>query len=199
MAISKPGKVLLHKIPLHFVHEKVSGGGKKGVDQSIPLVPFIDFLITLVVFLLMSFSASGELVAQQPSITMPSAEHATPLEVAPIIAIDDRAVTLDGTRVADSATLAANAVRRCEVHKIEADRKACVSMARGEGEVAGTAATALIDWIPDAAIGNIVNTWPAGIHSVRASGLGLLAEESFEAIIRDYIRETPYAVTLPIR
>ena len=65
--------------------------------------------------------------------------------------------------------------------------------------MAGTAATALIDWIPDAAIGNIVNTWPAGIHSVRASGLGLLAEESFEAIIRDYIRETPYAVTLPIR
>ena len=41
----------------------------------------------------------------------------------------------------DAATLAANAVRRCEVHKIEADRKACVSMARGEGEVAGTAAT----------------------------------------------------------
>ena len=53
MAIAKPGKVLLHKIPLHFVHEKVAGGGKKGVDQSIPLVPFIDFLITLVVFLLM--------------------------------------------------------------------------------------------------------------------------------------------------
>ncbi|MCB9629192.1 MAG: biopolymer transporter ExbD [Sandaracinaceae bacterium] len=115
MAIAKPGKVLLHKIPLHFVHEKVSGGGKKGVDQSIPLVPFIDFLITLVVFLLMSFSASGELVAQQASITLPTAQNATPLEVAPIIAIDDRAVTLDGTRVADSATLAANA----DVSRIE--------------------------------------------------------------------------------
>ena len=115
MAIAKPGKVLLHKIPLHFVHEKVAGGGKKGVDQSIPLVPFIDFLITLVVFLLMSFSASGELVAQQPSITMPTADHTSPLEVAPIISIDDRAVTLDGTRVADAATLAANA----DVSRIE--------------------------------------------------------------------------------
>ena len=99
MAIAKPGKVLLHKIPLHFVHEKVAGGGKKGVDQSIPLVPFIDFLITLVVFLLMSFSASGELVAQQPSITMPTADHTSPLEVAPIISIDDRAVTLDGKKL----------------------------------------------------------------------------------------------------
>jgi biopolymer transport protein ExbD len=115
MAIAKPGKVLLHHIPLRFVHDKVSGGGKKGVDQSIPLVPFIDFLITLVVFLLMSFSASGELVAQQASITLPTAHHATPLEIAPIIAIDDRAVTLDGTRVADSATLAANA----DVSRIE--------------------------------------------------------------------------------
>lgn len=40
-----------------------------------------------------------------------------------------------------AATLAANAVRRCDVHKIEADRKACVRMAHGEGEVAGTPAT----------------------------------------------------------
>ncbi len=44
-------------------------------------------------------------------------------------------------RTESATTLAANAVLRCEVHKIEADRKACVSMARGEGEVAGTAAT----------------------------------------------------------
>jgi len=44
-------------------------------------------------------------------------------------------------RTEDAVTLAANALRRCEVHKVEADRKACKSMARGEGEVAGTAAT----------------------------------------------------------
>lgn len=72
-------------------------------------------------------------------------------------------------------------------------------MAAALERVAGTAATALIDWIPDAAIGNIVNTWPARIHSVRASGLGLLPDESFEDIIRDYIRETPYAVSLLLR
>ncbi|NDP64416.1 D-erythronate dehydrogenase [Polaromonas sp.] len=72
-------------------------------------------------------------------------------------------------------------------------------MAAALERVAGAAATALIDWIPDPAIGNIVNTWPARIHSVRASGLGLLPEENFENIIRDYIRETPYAVSLPIR
>lgn len=72
-------------------------------------------------------------------------------------------------------------------------------MAAALERVAGTAATDLIDWVPDPAIGNIVNTWPARIHSVRAGGLGLEAEDSFEEIIRDYIRETPHAVKLSIR
>ncbi|MEM7604806.1 MAG: biopolymer transporter ExbD [Myxococcota bacterium] len=109
MPVHVPGKVLLHHIPLKFVRDKVAGGGKKSVDQSLPLVPFIDFLITLVVFLIMSFSASGELVAQKASITMPSASNTETLEIAPIVAIDDRVVTLDGTQVADTSTLAQDA------------------------------------------------------------------------------------------
>ena len=72
-------------------------------------------------------------------------------------------------------------------------------MAAALERVAGTAASGLIDWTLDEGIGNIVKTWPARIHSVRAGNLGLLAEESFDDIIRDYIRETPYAVKLPIR
>ncbi len=72
-------------------------------------------------------------------------------------------------------------------------------MAAALERVAGTAATALIDWSPDPAIRNIVKTWPARIHAVRARGLGLLPEDTFEEIIREYIRENPYAVELPIR
>ncbi|MDH5491461.1 MAG: biopolymer transporter ExbD [Myxococcales bacterium] len=105
MAIHTPGKVLLHHIPLKFVNDKVAGGGKKSVDQSIPLVPFIDFLITLVVFLLMSFSASGELIAQQPSISLPTVTNTEQLETAPVISIDAEVVTLDGDRVAVTGTL----------------------------------------------------------------------------------------------
>jgi nucleoside-diphosphate-sugar epimerase len=72
-------------------------------------------------------------------------------------------------------------------------------MAAALERVAGPAATALIDWTPDPAIRNIVKTWPARIHAVRAGGLGLLPEESFEDIIREYIRGNPYAVKLPVR
>ncbi len=71
-------------------------------------------------------------------------------------------------------------------------------MAAALARVAGPAATALIDWTPDPAIGNIVKTWPARVNTVRARGLGLLPEESFEEIIREYIRENPYAVKLSL-
>jgi biopolymer transport protein ExbD len=115
MPINRPGRVLLRNVPLEFVAKKVQGHGSKGVNTEIPLVPFIDFLIVLVVFLLISFSASGELLAQKPNLTMPKAEHVVNLEIAPVIAVDSIVVTLDGRRMADTATLAADArVERIE-------------------------------------------------------------------------------------
>lgn len=115
MPIHKPEKVLLHHIPLKFVRSKVAGGGRKALDANIPLVPFIDFLITLVVFLLSSFSASGELIAQRAGLTMPNASNAIDLELAPIVQIDSNVITLDGRRMADVATLAqAAGVERIE-------------------------------------------------------------------------------------
>jgi biopolymer transport protein ExbD len=115
MAIHRPGKVLLTQVPLTFVRKKVTGGGKKSVDHEIPLVPFIDFLVTLVVFLLTSFSASGELMAQQPNLKMPNAKNTVDLEVQPIIAINPDVITLDGRRMADTRTLAQEArVERLE-------------------------------------------------------------------------------------
>jgi biopolymer transport protein ExbD len=123
MPIRKPGKVLLRGVPLEFVSKKVTGHGGKAMNAEIPLVPFIDFLIVLVVFLLISFSASGELLAQKPNLTMPKAGNVVNLEVAPVVAIDNIVVTLeiapviaidsvvvtlDGRRMADTATLASS-------------------------------------------------------------------------------------------
>jgi biopolymer transport protein ExbD len=108
MPVYKPGKVLLREVPLQFVSKKVTGHGRKATNVDIPLIPFIDFLIVLVVFLLISFSASGELLAQRPNLTMPKAGNVVNLEIAPIIAIDPIVVTLDGRRMADTATLAAD-------------------------------------------------------------------------------------------
>jgi biopolymer transport protein ExbD len=106
--VSKPGKELLKNISLRFVAGKVGGHGRKSTNIDISLIPFIDFLIVLVVFLLISFSASGELLAQKPNLQMPKAEHVINIETAPVVAIDTVVVTLDGRRMADTATLAAD-------------------------------------------------------------------------------------------
>jgi biopolymer transport protein ExbD len=108
MPINMPGKVLLRNVPLEFVSKKVSGHGAKAVDVSIPLIPFIDFLIVLVVFLLISFSASGELLAQKANLKMPKASNVVDIDISPVIAVDPVVITLDGRRMADTATLAAD-------------------------------------------------------------------------------------------
>jgi biopolymer transport protein ExbD len=119
MSVAKPQPQLLHHIPLAFVRKRASGAGRKGVDTQIPLVPFIDFLIVLVVFLLSSFSASGELPAAR--VSLPSAANATDLELAPILAIDAQSVTLDGRRMADTHTLAASTAGMQRIETLVAD------------------------------------------------------------------------------
>jgi biopolymer transport protein ExbD len=126
MAIKRPQPELLRTIPLRFVRARVSGHGRKEVDHQIPLIPFIDFLIVLVIFLLMSFSASGELVAQQPTIKMPDANNTQQIEISPIIAVDERVITLDGSRVADTQTQGQSAqVDRIEplISGLEAEKR----------------------------------------------------------------------------
>jgi nucleoside-diphosphate-sugar epimerase len=72
-------------------------------------------------------------------------------------------------------------------------------MAAALERVAGKAGTALLDWTPDAAILRLVKTWPGNVASARANGLGLQADTDFESIVREYIRENPGAVKLPLQ
>ncbi|MCA9608819.1 MAG: biopolymer transporter ExbD [Myxococcales bacterium] len=105
MAIRAPGARLLRDVPFRFIEAR--GREKRSVDAQITLVPFIDFLLTVVVFLLMSFSSSGEITVLPG---LPDAEHgATDATIAPVIAIDADQVTIDGRRVADTRALLADA------------------------------------------------------------------------------------------
>lgn len=107
MSIRRPDRTLFRSLGLRFVRSRLLGGAKRPLDAPIPLVPFIDFLITLVVFLLSSFS-SGEIAAAHPNLVVPTATSAVDLELAPIVAIDDRVILLDGRRMTDVATVAAS-------------------------------------------------------------------------------------------
>jgi D-erythronate 2-dehydrogenase len=56
--------------------------------------------------------------------------------------------------------------------------------------VAGPAVSALVGWQPDEAIAVLVRGWPARLSTARAAALGLSPDDSFEAIVRAYIRDT---------
>jgi len=94
--ISVPGRRLLTHLPLEFVRKKVAGGGGKAVNHEIPLIPFIDFLLCIVLFLLASFSASGELPLDK-SIKLPSAENVEDMKEAPLVAITGTQILVDGS------------------------------------------------------------------------------------------------------
>src|SRR4051812_2028338 len=93
--ISVPGRRLLAHVSLEFVGKKVSGGGHKGVNHEIPLIPFIDFLLCIVLFLLASFSASGELPVDK-SVRLPSADNVEDMTLAPMIAVAGQVILVDG-------------------------------------------------------------------------------------------------------
>jgi biopolymer transport protein ExbD len=93
--ISVPGRRLVHHIPLNFVRKKVSGGGQRAVNTELPLVPFIDFLLCIVLFLLASFSATGELPVDK-NVKLPSAQNVDDMVEAPMVAITGSQILVDG-------------------------------------------------------------------------------------------------------
>jgi D-erythronate 2-dehydrogenase len=78
-------------------------------------------------------------------------------------------------------------------------RTSVAEMAAALERVAGKAATDLLDWTPDPAILKLVKTWPGNVAYERARALGLHADTDFESVVRDYIRENPGAVKVPLR
>jgi biopolymer transport protein ExbD len=93
--VSVPGRRLLHHVPLEFVLKKVAGGGQRAVNQELPLVPFIDFLLCIVLFLLASFSATGELPVDK-NVKLPSAQNVDDMVEAPMVAITGSQILVDG-------------------------------------------------------------------------------------------------------
>lgn len=101
--IESPGPHLGHEVPLKFVQK--GAHGKKSGYAELNLTSMVDMLTILVVFLLMTFSASGELLTVSKNIVMPEAQNFRNLERAAIIAVSNEIVTLDGRPVADAQEL----------------------------------------------------------------------------------------------
>jgi biopolymer transport protein ExbD len=105
MPISSPGPHLYHSIHLEAAQAKLSHTGRKAIFQELNLVAYIDMMTVLVIFLLMTFQANGEILFIQKNITLPDAHNWSDLERAPVIGVTKDVVTLDGRQVATGEEL----------------------------------------------------------------------------------------------
>lgn len=106
MPVHKAGARLYHSVPFkHLVKKAGSGAGARSSNISLNLVPFVDMMTMLVCFLLMVFSASGELLQAQRGLDLPIADSKQTLQQAPVIIVTKSEITYQGQLVAtvDSA------------------------------------------------------------------------------------------------
>ena len=96
---------LYHSVTLEVAKAKLSHAGRKSLDAPLNLVAYIDMMTMLVIFLLMSFSATGEILFVQKNIVLPNAQNWAELERAPVIGVSKDVVTLDGSQVATADDL----------------------------------------------------------------------------------------------
>ncbi len=112
--ISIPGRRLLHHVKPGFVRKKVAGGGGRALNTEIPLIPFIDFLLCIVLFLLASFSATGELPVDK-NVKLPNAENVIDMTDAPMVAITGTQIIVDGSAAGSTrAIIEANRMQRVD-------------------------------------------------------------------------------------
>jgi biopolymer transport protein ExbD len=101
MAIKTPGK----RPSPRFEKSKVIGGkfghGRKGTNSDLQLTSMVDMFTLLVIFLLANFSATGDVLFMSKEIQLPTASHGTEIERAPVVAITDQFIGLEGQKVVD--------------------------------------------------------------------------------------------------
>jgi biopolymer transport protein ExbD len=105
MAIVQPGK----RPAKRFERSKVLGGkisrGRRATNAELNVVPMVDMMTMLVIFLLQQFSATGEVLYMQKDIRLPDARHGQLIEAAPVVAVSAEQVVVTGQKVADIADL----------------------------------------------------------------------------------------------
>jgi biopolymer transport protein ExbD len=84
----------------HLVRQSGSASGGRASNISLNLTPFVDMMTILVCFLLMVFSATGQLLQAQKGLDLPIAQSRDTLQQAPVIIVTKSEITYQGQLVA---------------------------------------------------------------------------------------------------
>ena len=105
MPVHSPGPRLYSAVPFKYLAQGARGGAGRKVDVFLNVTPFVDMMTILVTFLLMVFSASGELISAQRGLVLPNAVIQSKLKRSPIIIVTRDTITFNGQRVGDVAQI----------------------------------------------------------------------------------------------
>jgi len=101
MPIVAPGK----RPAKRFEKSKILGGKfsrtHKSTNAELNVVPMVDMMTMLVIFLLQQYSAAGEVLFMQKDIKLPDAQHGQMIEMAPVVAVSADQVVVTGVKVAE--------------------------------------------------------------------------------------------------
>jgi biopolymer transport protein ExbD len=84
---------------------KGGAGGKRNMNIHLNLTPFVDMMTILVTFLLMVFSATGQILQAQKGLELPTAESKDVLQTAPIIVLTGTEISYQGQLIATVASV----------------------------------------------------------------------------------------------
>src|SRR5436189_5950779 len=101
MPVHSAGPRLYNSVPFkHLVRKSGSSASAKATNISLNLTPFVDMMTILVTFLLMVFSATGQLLQAQKRLELPMAESRDTLQLAPVIIVTNSDISYQGQMVA---------------------------------------------------------------------------------------------------
>jgi biopolymer transport protein ExbD len=100
--IKAPGYHIRPKYDLRKLREKLWNHQKKEGEAALPLTAMVDMFSVLIIFLIMNFSATGEIFFISKDLKLPAANHGNALESLPLISITKDAVVLEAEKTGDN-------------------------------------------------------------------------------------------------
>jgi biopolymer transport protein ExbD len=100
MAIQSAGPRLYRSVKFKYLVRGAGSAATRASNISLNLTPFVDMMTILVTFLLMVFSASGELLQAVKGLQLPTALAHDTLQQAPVIIVTKTEITYQGQLVA---------------------------------------------------------------------------------------------------
>ena len=104
MPVHSPGPRLFRTIPFKYIAQQGDGDARP-TNIAINITPFVDMMTILVTFLLMTFSASGEILTAQKGLALPNATQQKQLRKAPIITVARDVITFNAEVMGDPVSI----------------------------------------------------------------------------------------------